>query len=391
MIAHPLRNLLNDAKQMQHCVPKSEMMPREPIKMVFSYNSGRRHPTERYLSDAFGTGYATHCDFDNMRADESVLTLFEVARSRGETPEAFAHLVDTPAFPRDLHLSTVPTVALDIDSFGWTSSRIRWSMLFDYVFLWHPSLVPEYKAAGHPKVFALPHAADASLFEPKNSHLADRSLDLGWVGAFNYAHYNKRRRIIEGLASRFNMNEFARRYSKEETAEIYMQSKIVVNVSREDFPQEANMRCYEAMAAGALLITGTPTELTEWGFREGEHFVSWHNEDDIQDLVDHYLSREKIRAEIARAGRVLTLSDFTFQKCRDKMSSVIREHPNQFFAPARNWPSEKVGLINLEHHYRHQLFEPALTQFCELRNLAAYWKGLPMMLKTTRHCLKALV
>jgi hypothetical protein len=360
-----------------------------PIKMSFSYNAARRHPTERYLSDAFGPGYATYLDFDSLRPDESVLTLLEALGSRNEGPEAFAHLVDTPAFPRDLHRCPVPTVCLDIDSFGWTSSRIRWAMLFDYVFLWHPSLVPEYKAAGHPKVFVLPHAADEGLFRT-NPGGTNRSLDVGWVGLFDYAHYNQRRRIIQGLAAQFKMNDFMRRYSKEETAEIYKQSKIVVNVSREDYPQEANMRCYEAMAGGALLITGIPTELIEWGFREGEHFLGWHDEYEIPGLVDHYLHHEKARVEISHNGKELTLSDFTFQKCRDRISSVLREHPNEFFAPARIWPSEEIGLIYLEHHYRHQLFEPALTQFCELRNLAAYWKGLPMMLKTTRHRLKAL-
>lgn len=303
-------------------------------------------------------------------------------------PEAFAHLVDTPAFPSDLHLCPIPTVSLDIDSFGWTSSRIRWAMLFDYVFLWHPSLVPAYKAAGHPKVFALPHAADATVFQ-KIAILADRSLDVGWVGGFGYAHYGRRRRIVDALASRFTMNDFSRRYSKEETAEVYMQSKIVVNVSREDFPQEANMRCYEAMAGGALLITGVPTELTEWGFREGEHFLGWRDESEIPDLVDYYLRSEEKRAEIARSGRERTLSEFTFQKCRDKMTSVLREHPNEFFAPARHWPPEKVSLIYLEHHYRHQLFKPALKQFCTLGNLAGYWKGVPMILKTARHRLKA--
>ncbi len=147
-------------------------------------------------------------------------------------------------------------------------------MLFDYVFLWHPSLVPLYQAAGHPKVFAFPHAADEILFRT-SSVGTDRSLDLGWVGCISdYAHYNKRRRIIEGLFAQFKMNDFMRRYSKEETADIYKESKIVVNVSRQDFPQDANLRCYETMAAGALLsLPECSTELTEWGFREGEHFL----------------------------------------------------------------------------------------------------------------------
>ena len=73
------------------------------------------------------------------------------------------------------------------------------------------------------------------------------------------------------------------------------------------------MRCYEAMAGGALLITGMPTELTEWGFRENEHFIGWRNEAEIPDLVDDYLRNEKKREEIARCGQELTLRGFTFR------------------------------------------------------------------------------
>ena len=91
------------------------------------------------------------------------------------------------------------------------------------------------------------------------------------------------------------MNDFRKRYTKAELAEVYRQCKIVVNVSRDDFPSEANMRCYEGMAGGALLITGIPTELTEWGFREGTHFVGWRNEAEIPDLVDYYLHHENER------------------------------------------------------------------------------------------------
>jgi hypothetical protein len=361
-----------------------------PVKMSFSYNGSRRHPTEQYLSDAFGPDYATYFDLDFTKADESVITLLDSSRSRGERPDFFAHLIDTSSLPRDLQICPIPTVSLDIDSFGWSLSRIRWAMLFDYVFLWHPSLVPIYKAAGHPQVFALPHAADGLLFE-KDTASVNRPFDLGWVGAFNYAHYNKRRRIIEGLASRFRMNDFKKRYSKMETAEVYTKSKIVVNVSREDFPQEANMRCYEAMAGGTLLITGIPTELTEWGFREGEHFIGWRTEDELPNLVDHYLLHARERNDIARSGQSMTLRDFTFQSCRDRMSSVLRERRNEFFAPARNWGPDEVGLLYLEHHYRYQLFEPAFKQFYELGNISAYWRGLPMILKTTRHYLKAFV
>jgi hypothetical protein len=361
-----------------------------PIKVGFSCNASYRHVTEKYLSDTFALGHVIQFDLDLFRPNVSVLQLLEMARSRAEAPDVFAHLVHTPGLPRDLHRSPIPTVSLDIDSFAWSSSRVRWSMLFDYVFVWHLSFVPLYKESGHPKVFVLPHAVDADLFAMGMIE-ANRPLDLGWVGGFGYAHYDKRSRIIRELAARFKMNDFARRYSKEETAEIYRKSKIVVNVSRGDFPQEANMRCYEAMAGGALLITGMPTELTEWGFREGEHFVGWRTEAEIPDLVSYYLDREQKRAVIARAGQELTLGEFTFQKCRDKMASVFREHPNEFFAPARNWPDADIRMVYLEYYYRYQLLAAALAEFGALKRLGAYRKGFPMILKTLRHRLKALV
>jgi len=360
------------------------------LRVAFSYNVSRRHITERYLSDAYEPGYALHLDLDDFRPNISVLKILEMAKKQSEAPEVFAHVIDMPSLPRDLNLAPIPTACLDIDSFGWTSSRVRWSMLFDFVFVWHPSFVPLYHAAGHPKVFALPHAVDAALFGLDDIQVR-RPLDLGWVGGFGYAQHARRKRIIEGLATRFRMNDFQKQYSKEETAEVYRQCKIVINVSRDDFPRESNMRCYEGMAGGALLITEIPTELTEWGFREGEHFVGWRNEAEIPDLVDYYLRHEKERAEISRAGQELTLSDFTFQSCRDKMTAVFQEHPNQFFAPARSWPAEDIHLMYLEHYYRHQLFDATFEEFAALRsaNPRAYWKGLPMVLKTLRHAMKS--
>jgi hypothetical protein len=358
------------------------------VKIAFSYNTSRRHVTEKYLSDTLAPGSTIQFDLDLFRPNVSVLQLLEIARSHDQVPDVFAHLVHTPGLPRDLTLAPLPTVSLDIDSFGWTASRIRWSMLFDYVFVWHLSYVALYKAAGHPKVFVLPHAVDVDLFGRADSNKA-RPLDLGWIGEFGYGHYARRRRIIGSLATRFKINDFQKRYTKKETAEVYHQCKIVVNVSRDDFPPEANMRCYEGMAAGALLITEIPTELTEWGFSEGTHFVGWRNEAEIPDLVDYYLHHEKETAEISRAGQKLTLRNFTFQCCRDKMITTLQEHPGQFFSPARSWPTEDICLTYLEYYYRYQLLDATLEEFSRLRNANpwAYRRGLPMVLKTMRHVL----
>ena len=108
------------------------------------------------------------------------------------------------------------------------------------------------------------------------------------------------------------------------------------------------MRCYEAMAGGALLITGMPTELTEWGFRENEHFIGWRNEAEIPDLVDNFLHHSARRLAIARAGQERTLKDFTFQRCVEMIENAVGRDRGKLFAPARKWPAEETNLVYLE-------------------------------------------
>ncbi len=361
------------------------------FRVAFSSNFSYRHVTERYLSDAFAPGSVSLLDLDPYRSNVSVLRLLDELKYRAEAPDVFAHLVHTPALPADLQCCPILTASVDIDSFWWLDSRIRWSMLFDYVFVWHKSFVQRYQGAGHPKVYPMPHAVDAQVYKGCDPE-SDRALELGWVGHLGHGQHVRRDRIIGALASRFKMNGLGQEYTKRETADIYGQAKIVVNVARDEFPPEANMRCYEAMAAGALLITETPSELTEWGFREGEHFIGWRSESQVPALVNHYISNEGERVKIARAGRELTLSGFTFQHCRDRMLAVLQEHPNQFFAPARNWPAERVSLTYLEYYYRYNCLSAAFEEFASLRKAdrKSYWKSIPMMLKMLRHSFRAV-
>jgi hypothetical protein len=361
------------------------------IRIAFSSNSHRRHVTDQYLYDAFEPYKPIHFDSSLLKPNVSLLQLLELSRNSSNPPNVFLHLIDVPAIPRDIQSSPILTACMDIDSFWWTESRIRWSLLFDHAFVWHKTLVPRYQAAGHPSVHAVPHAVDAPTYADCFPE-SDRPLEIGWVGHLGYGQHARRDRIIGALVSRFKMNELRKRYTKQETADVYRQSKIVVNVARDEFPPEANMRCYEAMAAGALLITQIPSELTDWSFREGEHFIGWRKEAEIPGLVNTYLHNENERTKIARAGREMTMGGFTFQHCRDRMLAVLQEHPNQFFAPARNWPPEKVSLTYLEYYYRYQCVSAALEEFAFLRkaNRKSSWKGVPMMLKMLRHSLRAL-
>lgn len=360
------------------------------MKFGHVYDSTYCHITAQNLRQAIPEGQSIHFDLSILKSDAAIEQLLGMARQRGIVPELILHETGAPGLPRGLSSVCIPTACLDIDTFGWTDFRVRWAMLFDYVFTWHPSYVQRFQQAGHPRVFALPHAVDGALFENCAVDL-ERIYDVGFVGKSGLSQYRRRDRVISKLAKRFRTNDCRREYSTEEMAEVYQRSKIIVNVSRAEFPQEANMRCYEAMAAGALLMTGIPTELTEWGFREGEHFVGWRIEEEIPDLVDQFLCREEQLGTIARAGQGRALKDFTYQRCVETITRVIERDNGQLFAPARHWTPEEIHLLYLSYYYRFQLSCAAFEEFRLLRRATptAFWRGLPMVLKTLRHVAKS--
>jgi len=358
------------------------------MKYGLIYDSANCHITGDYLRKSVPEDQAVHFDLSKLKSNAEIRQLLETAAARGEVPDILLHEIGAHGLPQGLDKISIPTASLDVDTFAWTPLRVRWSMLFDYVFTWHPSYVRLFEEAGHSRVFAIPHAVDRRYFAGADVN-QDRFYDLGFVGNFGLPQYLARDRVNLNLAKRFRMNDSRRKYGKKETVEVYERCKAVVNVSRSEFPQEANMRCFEAMAAGALLITGTPTELTEWGLHEGEHFAGWRSEEEIPDLVDRFLRDNEKRTAIARAGQERTLKDFTYQRCLETMTDAIRRDGGDLFAPARKWPSDETHLVYLSYYHRFRLPGPAVAEYRQLRRAKAYRKGLPMVLKALHHGIRS--
>jgi hypothetical protein len=166
------------------------------------------------------------------------------------------------------------------------------------------------------------------------------------------------------------MNEVARRYSAEELTSIYRQSKIVVNIGRDDYPQDANVRTFEAMAAGALLVTSLPSELTAIGFRDGVHFIGYRNEAEITGLVRTYLADETARRTIAAAGRELVLREHTYDRRIHTLLELIEGMEKKRYAPARSWAEERVRLAYLEYFAVNGALDCALAELPAMARLS---------------------
>jgi hypothetical protein len=232
-------------------------------------------------------------------------------------------------------------------------------MLFDLVLVFHPGYDSKFRDAGHAGARFVAHAVDGQHFAGPE---VERVYDVGWVGQTDGPIYRMREPILNELSKSFRMNNPKRRYSLEEMALTYRQSKIVVNVGRDDYPQDANLRTFEAMAAGALLVTSLPTELSKIGFEEGVHFVGYRDAREIVPLVRKYVEDVSARRAIVEGCRQKILGEHTYQQRVDTILALIDGFENQRGAPARKWPEARVRLTYLDYFAGNGALDCALAE-----------------------------
>ena len=281
-----------------------------------------------------------------------------------ERPTLILH-PEFPILPWGLTKVDIPTACFQIDTYAYTRRRITWSMLFDLVFVFHPGYDVEFQKAGHPGAHVIPHAIDASLFLGEE---LERVFEIGWVGQRRGPLYRTRERLLPVLSGSFRMNDWSRRYGQEAMARIYRQSKIVVNIARDDFPQDANVRTFEVMAAGALLLTASPTELTQIGFEDGVHFIGYRNEAEIAPLVKKFLSEESARRRIVEAARDKVLREHTYDHQAQAILDLTERYGRNFSAPARSWPEARVRLAYLDYFAAHGALDCASAELRVIRS-----------------------
>lgn len=280
-------------------------------------------------------------------------------------------ILNTDSWPRRIpdNLTEIPfpTGNFNIDTFEIPEKRVRFSMLFDYSFVFHPGFDKVFKDLGHPTTFFLPHAVEAELFDENFER--DKTYDVGWVGRLDGNNYSFRRDLVLELSKRFKTNDISGFYSPEEMSRIYKESKIVVNISRDDYLQDANLRCFEAMASGALLITPIPTELSEIGFSEGVHYIGFQSKAELFKKIEHFLIHDKQREKISQNAKNLVLKEHTYNVRAQQILDILNSHKGQLFAPARSWSLDTVHQQYFDHFCGAFMFE---DMFRELHQIYQY-------------------
>ena len=126
-----------------------------------------------------------------------------------------------------------------------------------------------------------------------------KKYDIAYIGGHGTV---RRKEILDDLAKRYP-GSFIGRAEKRMIGKIYGSSKIVVNVP---INNDINMRFFEGLCSGALLVTGP---ISGNGFGEilqkhpKQFCVVYNSYDDLVDKIDYYLAHDDEREAIAAEGR----------------------------------------------------------------------------------------
>jgi len=262
-------------------------------------------------------------------------------------------------FPRGLERIACPTACYLIDVHCDLRVRELYAPFFDYIFVAQKDYVQHFKDIGHKNVYWLPLGCDPEIHGEEPT---ERIYDIGFVGKTMGANH-PRGRLLHRISERYTTNDFNKFYPKEDITAIYSRSKIVVNIPVNG---DLNMRVFEAMASGALLITETISNGQREFFQEGVHIVEYKNETDLFGRIDYYLKNEKEREGIARAGQQLVLGEHTYkQRSKFVIDTVLKDTPADYTAKIRT-----MSARDIHYHYARvytllRLVDPVIA---EIRN-----------------------
>ncbi|QAT16838.1 hypothetical protein BU251_03360 [Candidatus Velamenicoccus archaeovorus] len=188
---------------------------------------------------------------------------------------------------------------------------------YDALFLAQKDDIQRLKRDAGVTAYWLPWAADA--LKPGQVFLGDeqRLYDICFIGT--EGKYSLRKVVIETLRHYYS-NSYIGRAEREQLYDFYSKAKIVVNYP---IHNDINARFFEAMGAGAMLLTHR-VEGNGIGeiFEEDKHLVMF---DDIlgemRKKIDFYLAHPQQRMEIAKNGFDLVNGRHAYQ---DRLKTLFK-------------------------------------------------------------------
>jgi 2-polyprenyl-3-methyl-5-hydroxy-6-metoxy-1,4-benzoquinol methylase len=195
---------------------------------------------------------------------------------------------------------------------------------FDVVFAAQRDGADRLRQHGIPTATWLPLACDPVRHGQQR---CEKKYDLSFVG---HIFPGPRAELLELLQKKFPKMFIGQCYF-EEMAKTYSASRIVFNRS---IRNDINMRVFEALASGSLLLTN---DLAENGqvvlFQDGVHLATYRDPEELLDKARFYLQRAESRERIAAAGRNEVLARHTYRHRMEQILAVVEKALAHSYSP----------------------------------------------------------
>ena len=181
----------------------------------------------------------------------------------------------------------------------------------DLVFAAQRDGAERLRHAGVASAIWLPLACDPAVHR---RHDGPKRFDVAFVGNL----FAGPRADLLDLIQRKYHNSFVGRCYFDEMARTYSAARTVFNRS---ILNDVNMRVFEAVACGSLLVTN---DLADNGqtdlFRDGTHVATYRDGDELLDKIDFYLKHPDARAKVESDGMREAVEKHTY---RHRMETIV--------------------------------------------------------------------
>lgn len=216
--------------------------------------------------------------------------------------------------PKNIKALGCTTVCYLIDSHVSLENHLEWAKEYDYVFVAQKEYIPTFKKHVHENIFWLPLGADPEVHSQKKT---DKVFDVGFVGSLSSEFHQRRVDLLNKINDHFPVAY--KRCFAEEMSLHFSQSKIVFNNA---IKNDLNMRVFEAMATGSLLLTDKTNGNGQEMFFDGVDYVLY-DDDNILEKIEYYLRHDDEREKIASKGRETILNAHTYLHRVEELLDVV--------------------------------------------------------------------
>jgi len=180
-------------------------------------------------------------------------------------------------------------------------------------------LAPRFPAPVH----FFPFGVDTTIFY-SDKPFSQRKHDVTFSGSLSSRYYQNRKESLQLIEETFKDKaalSLRKKLFLQELGQHYGNSKIVFNQTADEL-KTFNMRIFEGMGCGALLLTD-PTPEQDRIFQDGVHYVVYQSKEDMLEKLSYYISHPDQAEKIAKTGQQYVLQFHTYEHRAKEILNLI--------------------------------------------------------------------